>query len=76
MALGLVFSELKNLRTRLDEISKKIDSQIIIEPLDAERNEILRALVKHGKSKPAAARELGISLRTLYRKIKEHGIKT
>jgi DNA-binding NtrC family response regulator len=35
---------------------------------------ILKALEKHGGKRKMAARELGISERTLYRKIKEYGI--
>ena len=41
---------------------------------DVERNMITKVLEKHhGKRKPAA-KELNISERTLYRKIKEYGL--
>ena len=40
-----------------------------------ERELIQRALDKNEGQRRAAARELGISERTLYRKIKEYGIK-
>ena len=43
--------------------------------LDSERELIRRALVKHGNRRKQAAAELGISERTLYRKIKEFGLK-
>jgi len=43
--------------------------------LDSERELIQRALVKHGHRRKQAAAELGISERTLYRKIKEFGLK-
>ncbi len=43
--------------------------------LDSERELIRRALVKHGNRRKEAAAELGISERTLYRKIKEFGLK-
>ncbi len=43
--------------------------------LDSERELISRALVKHGNRRKQAAAELGISERTLYRKIKEFGLK-
>lgn len=36
---------------------------------DLEREHILRVLEKHGGRKPAAAKELGISLKTLYNKL-------
>ena len=43
--------------------------------VDSERELIRRALVKHGNRRKQAADELGISERTLYRKIKEFGLK-
>ena len=43
--------------------------------LDSERELIRRALAKHGNRRKQAAAELGISERTLYRKIKEFGLK-
>jgi len=43
--------------------------------VDSERELIRRALVKHGHRRKQAAAELGISERTLYRKIKEFGLK-
>jgi len=43
--------------------------------LDSERELIQRALNKHGHRRKQAAAELGISERTLYRKIKEFGLK-
>ena len=42
---------------------------------DMQRELIVRALRKHGGSRRAAAAELFMSERTLYRKIKELGIK-
>lgn len=41
---------------------------------DAEKELIKRALEKHGNKRKLAAEELGISERTLYRKIKDYGI--
>jgi DNA-binding NtrC family response regulator len=41
---------------------------------DSERDLIRRALRKHGNRRRNAAAELGISERTLYRKIKEFGL--
>ena len=42
---------------------------------EKEKDLIKKALVKHRKSRKAAAAELGISERTLYRKIIEYGLK-
>ena len=40
----------------------------------AERDLILRALDIHGNDRAKAARALGLSSRTLYRRLKEYGI--
>ena len=40
-----------------------------------QKNAIRRALEKHGNQRRAAAKELNISERTLYRKIKEYGLE-
>ena len=42
---------------------------------DSQPQNIQRALNKHGHRRKQAAAELGISERTLYRKIKEFGLK-
>jgi DNA-binding NtrC family response regulator len=42
---------------------------------DMERGAILATLDAHGGNRTQAARELGISLRTLQRKLKEYGIQ-
>ena len=42
---------------------------------DSERELIRRALEKHRNKRKHAAEELGISERTLYRKIKEYDLK-
>jgi len=42
---------------------------------DSEKDMIRKALEKHRNRRKNAARELGISERTLYRKIKEYGLK-
>jgi transcriptional regulator with PAS, ATPase and Fis domain len=54
------------------------ESEIIEESLSLQKREvdlIRRALEKHGGKRKNAARELGISERTLYRKIKEYNIE-
>ncbi len=42
---------------------------------DAERQHILQALEAHGNNRTKAAMQLGISRRTLHRKLKQYGIK-
>jgi transcriptional regulator with PAS, ATPase and Fis domain len=54
------------------------EPEIIEESLslqDKEKEMIQKALDKHNGKRKAAAKELGISERTLYRKIKEYNIK-
>lgn len=54
------------------------ESEVIEESLSLQKKEIdliRRALDKHNGKRKAAARELGISERTLYRKIKEYDIR-
>jgi transcriptional regulator with PAS, ATPase and Fis domain len=41
---------------------------------DVERELILKALAVHKDDKEAAARALGISRRTIYRRLKEYGV--
>ncbi len=53
--------------------TETIDESLSIE--DKERELILRALKKHKGKRKNAANDLGISERTLYRKIKEYGIE-
>jgi DNA-binding NtrC family response regulator len=53
--------------------AETIDESLSIE--DKERELILRALKKHKGKRKNAANDLGISERTLYRKIKEYGIE-
>ena len=61
-----------------DELMEPIqESEVVEESLsiqDKEIDLIRRALAKHGGKRKNAARELGISERTLYRKIKEYDI--
>ena len=58
-------------------LSDKIESAEIEENLSLEEHEkklIIKALEKHNGKRKLAAKELGISERTLYRKIKEYNI--
>ena len=61
-----------------EESQPIVDSEIIEESLslqDKEKEMIKKALDRHNGKRKAAALELGISERTLYRKIKEYNIK-
>ncbi len=61
-----------------DENHPITESEVIGESLSLQDNEkemIRKALGRHGGKRKAAAAELGISERTLYRKIKEYNIK-
>jgi len=54
------------------------ESEVVEESLSLQKNEvdmIIKALERHNGKRKAAANDLEISERTLYRKIKEHGIK-
>jgi transcriptional regulator with PAS, ATPase and Fis domain len=60
-----------------DELDEDIDHTEVEESLSLEEKEkemIQKALVKHRNKRKSAAQELGISERTLYRKIKEYDI--
>ncbi len=64
--------------SELDNVEDYDHSEVIEESLslqDKEREMIKLALEKHRGKRKDAARELGISERTLYRKIKEYSIK-
>lgn len=61
-----------------DETQHIEDSEVVEESLSLEKKEIdfiKKALEKHQGKRKDAAKELGISERTLYRKIKEYNIK-
>ena len=62
----------------IDKNNIQDTEEVIEESLSLEDKEIeliKKALEKHGGKRKYAAEELGISERTLYRKIKEHNIK-
>ena len=69
-----------NLPVRFDEESAPIvhDAVEVVSSLsliDSERELIIKALEKHKNKRKFAAAELGISERTLYRKIKEYDLQ-
>ena len=60
------------------EVKKVITEEIVEESLSLEDKEIemiIKALEKHNGKRKYAAQDLGISERTLYRKIKEYNIE-
>ncbi len=74
-------SEIDNSRNfaiqKYEETEPIIDSEVIEESLSLQKKEIYlikKALEKHNGKRKNAAEELGISERTLYRKIKEYDI--
>ena len=58
-----------------DPFAESTEVEESLSLVESERELIRRALVKHGNRRKQAAAELGISERTLYRKIKEFGLK-
>jgi DNA-binding NtrC family response regulator len=72
------YSSLAYRERSMDDVKEADDVEEVEEVLslqDSEKELIRRALVKHGNRRKHAAFELGISERTLYRKIKEYGLK-
>lgn len=59
----------------LDEVEEAQEVEEVLSLQDSEKELIRRALAKHRNRRKYAALELGISERTLYRKIKEYGLK-
>jgi len=58
-----------------DSINEAEEVEEVLSLQDSEKELIRRALAKHRNRRKYAALELGISERTLYRKIKEYGLK-
>jgi DNA-binding NtrC family response regulator len=62
----------------IDKQEKEFQKAEVVEAslnlFDMEKDLILKALKKHGNRRKEAAADLGISERTLYRKIKEYGL--
>jgi transcriptional regulator with PAS, ATPase and Fis domain len=73
-------SQRKNYEIQEDELIEDIHigDHVVIDDqyslIDAEKDLIKKALEKHNHKRKLAADELGISERTLYRKIREYGI--
>ena len=58
-----------------DDVEEAQEVEEVLSLQDSERELIRRALAKHRNRRKYAALELGISERTLYRKIKEYGLR-
>lgn len=59
-----------------DKVTPHVEVQESLSITDKEKELIIKALQKHRNRRKNAARELGISERTLYRKINEYNIKS
>ncbi len=71
-------SEHKDIPVYETDIDESAEAEVIEESLSIQKKEkdlILKALEKHNGKRKYAAEDLGISERTLYRKIKEYDIK-
>ncbi|RKZ30392.1 sigma-54-dependent Fis family transcriptional regulator [bacterium] len=73
-ALMLIFSELKSIKDSIENLTEKLQSFEIDNPQEAEKTLIIKALRDNDYNKSEAAKDLGISLRTLYRRIKKYNI--
>ena len=59
----------------LQDVAHQPADEVVLSLQDSEKELIRRALEKHRNKRKYAAEELGISERTLYRKIKEYDLK-
>jgi len=59
----------------LEDVEHQPADEVVLSLQDSEKELIRRALEKHRNKRKHAAEELGISERTLYRKIKEYDLK-
>ena len=66
-----VFSEIEENPKEFKNKENTIEIQESLSLIDQEKNLIIKALNKHKDRRKDAAKELGISERTLYRKLKE-----
>lgn len=63
------------MNSQLQDVAHQPVEEVILSLQDSEKELIRRALEKHRNKRKYAAEELGISERTLYRKIKEYDLK-
>ena len=59
----------------MEDVEHQPADEVVLSLQDSEKELIRRALEKHRNKRKHAAEELGISERTLYRKIKEYDLK-
>ena len=74
ITINLLPTRLRNLENHDDEIPQAKEAQLKQMLGDFERNVILKALRAENGNRQNTAKRLGISLRTLQYKLKEHGI--
>ena len=65
----------QNIFINREKETKTIDIEESLSLFEQERKLIEKSLIKHKGKRKTAAEELGISERTLYRKLKEFGIE-
>ena len=65
----------RGMNSQLQDVAHQPVEEVILSLQDSEKELIRRALEKHRNKRKYAAEELGISERTLYRKIKEYDLK-
>ena len=64
----------KNTPEKISSIVQEVEAEESLSIADKEKELIMKALKKHASKRKLAAHSLGISERTLYRKIKHYGI--
>jgi len=69
---NITLADLPSLATR-PMVTTTLDSKAVPTLAEVEKELILRALAVHNNDKEEAARALGISRRTIYRRLKEYG---
>jgi DNA-binding NtrC family response regulator len=70
---SLTLADLPSLSARSSSIAPSIETKAVPTLAEVEKELILRALAVHNNDKEEAARALGISRRTIYRRLKEYG---
>ncbi|MFP4460128.1 MAG: sigma-54 interaction domain-containing protein [Candidatus Zixiibacteriota bacterium] len=71
--IGYIANELKSIRQSIDELNDKIENQS--SRISSEEDRIEDALIQANGNKTEAAKILGMSRRTLYRKLDKYGIE-
>jgi DNA-binding NtrC family response regulator len=72
--LSLIYTELKRLEARIEELADRLEPIRPLSSEEAEEMSLRKTLSENGFDKNVAAKRLGISLRTLYRRMKKYGI--